>query len=185
VGPLATTAGTLPSGTPAGVTGLATDLHSVATTPNLSFITPNLCNDGHDAPCINQSGSASAFTNIDAFLRSWVPLITGSPAFKKDGLLEVTFDESDTDGGNPADATSCCNQVPGPASALPGVTGPGGGRVGTVLVSPFIKGGTVSTVPYNHYSTLATIEALFDLPALGQARTVSATFGKDVFTAAG
>ncbi len=50
-----------------------------------------------------------------------------------------------------------------------------------MLLSPFIKGGTVSTVPYNHYSTLATIEDLFGLPKLGQATTVSATFGRDVF----
>ncbi len=179
--PLGTTSGQLPAQVPAGTTGLATDLESVATTPNLSFITPNLCNDGHDAPCTNQSGSSSALTNIDRFLQSWVPLITGSPAFKKDGLLEVTFDEADTDGGT-ADASSCCNEQPGPAAAQPGGFGPGGGRVGTVLVSPFIKGGTVSSVPYNHYSTLATVEDLFGLAKLGQARTVSAVFGRDVFT---
>ena len=180
--PLGSSKGSLPAGTPSGVTGLATDLKSVSTTPNFSFITPNLCNDGHDAPCVNQTGSAGALTNIDTFLQTWVPLITGSPAFKKDGLLEVTFDEADTD-GNSADATSCCNQTPGPAAAKPGITGPGGGRTGTVLLSPFIKGGTTSAVPYNHYSTLATIEDIFGLSKLGQAKTVSATFGKDVFTA--
>jgi hypothetical protein len=109
-----------------------------------------------------------------------VPLITGSPAFKKDGLLEITFDEADT-----GDASACCNELPGPAAAEPGETGPGGGRIGTVLLSPFIRGGTVTTVPYNHYSTLATIEQLFGLPKLGEARTVSATFGRDVFTATG
>ncbi len=53
--PLGTTTGTLPPGTPSGVTGLATDLQSIATTPNLSFITPNLCDDGHDYPCINHT----------------------------------------------------------------------------------------------------------------------------------
>ncbi len=181
--PLGTTTGQLPADVPTGTTGLATDLKSAATTPNLSFITPNLCNDGHDAPCINQQGSASALTNIDAFLQTWVPLITGSAAFKKDGLLEVTFDEADPDGGN-ADASACCNEQPGPAAPQPGGFGPGGGRIGTVLISPFIKGGTVTTVPYNHYSTLATVEDLFGLAKLGQARTVSATFGKDVFTGA-
>ena len=67
--PLGSTTGALPAGTPAGVTGLATDLKSVATTPNLSFITPNLCYDGHDAPCINQQGSASPLVNIDTFLQ--------------------------------------------------------------------------------------------------------------------
>ena len=75
--------------------------------------------------------------------------------------------------------------MPGPAASQPGGFGPGGGRIGTVLVSPFIRGGTVSAVPYNHYSTLATIEDLFGLSKLGQARTVSATFGKDVFTRPG
>jgi hypothetical protein len=176
--PLGTTSGTLPKGTPQGVTGLATDLGSVSTTANFSFITPNLCNDGHDAPCINQQAGASAQANIDTFLQAWVPLITRSPAFKQNGLLEITFDESDT-----SDASACCNESPGPAAARPGITGPGGGRTGAVLLSPFIKGGTVSTVPYNHYSTLATIEDLFGLPRLAQAKTASATFGKDVFTA--
>jgi len=36
-------------------------------------------------------------------------------------------------------------------------------------------------VPYNHFSTLATIESLFGLSKLGQAATTSATFGSDVF----
>jgi hypothetical protein len=175
--PLGTPTGKLPAGTPPGVTGLATDLRSVATTPDLSFITPNLCDDGHDAPCLNQAGSASPLVNIDAFLQTWVPLITGSPAFRRDGLLEITFDEADTD-----DASACCGETPGPAAALPGETGPGGGRLGTVLLSPYIRGGTVSDVPYNHYSTLATIEALFGLGRLGEARTATATFGPDVFT---
>ena len=179
--PLGTATGALPAGTPSGTTGLAADLGSVATTPNLSFITPNLCNDGHDAPCVNQSGSASPFVNVDAFLQTWVPLITASPAFKKDGLLEVTFDEADTSGSG-ADASACCNEVAGPAASEPGEFGPGGGRVGTVLVSPFIRPGTVTSVPYNHYSTLATIEGLFGLARLGGARTVTARFGTDVFT---
>ena len=183
--PLGSTTGSLPADTPSGVTGLATDLKSVSTTPNFSFITPNLCNDGHDAPCINQQGSASGLTNVDAFLQTWVPMITSSPAFKKDGLLEVTFDEADVDGGNPANATACCHEVPGPASSQPGITGPGGGRTGAVLVSPFIKGGTTTSVPYNHFSTLATVEDLFGLSKLGQAKTVSATFGNDVFTKSG
>ena len=48
--PLGSATGALPASAPAGTTGLATDLASVATTPNLSFITPNLCSDGHDCP---------------------------------------------------------------------------------------------------------------------------------------
>ena len=39
---------------------------------------------------------------------------------------------------------------------------PGGGDTGTVLISPLIKPGTVSSTYYNHYSTLRTMEDLFD-----------------------
>jgi hypothetical protein len=175
--PLGSPTGSLRAGVPAGTTALATDLKSVSTTPNLSVIVPNLCNDGHDAPCVNQPASSSALTNVDAFLQTWVPLITSSPAYQQDGLLEVTFDEADT-----GDANACCHETPGPASPSPGITGPGGGRVGSVALSPFIAGHTTSAVPYNHYSTLATIEDIFGLPRLGQAKTVSAVFGKDLFT---
>ena len=176
--PLGTTAGQLPAGTPAGTTGLASDLQNVSSTPNLAFIVPNLCNDGHDYPCTNQPSGASAAADIDAFLEKWVPLITSSPAYQKDGLLMVTFDES---GGPQSDSSSCCNEIPGPDSPLPGITGLGGGRIGAVLLSPFIAPGTVSNVAYNHYSLLASLEKFFGVPRLGFAATTSATFGQDVF----
>ncbi len=38
---------------------------------------------------------------------------------------------------------------------------PGGGDTGTVLISSFIKPGTVSSTDYNHYSWLRTMEDLF------------------------
>jgi hypothetical protein len=173
--------GVMPANALHGETGLATDLKSARSTPDFSFITPNLCDDGHDYPCANQPSGASALADIDSFLETWVPKITGSPAFRKNGLLEITFDESD---GPQSDSSSCCGETAGPDSPLPGITGPGGGRIGAVLISPFIKPGTVSTTPYNHYSSLATWESLFHLPRLADAATVSSTFGADVFTAA-
>jgi phosphatidylinositol-3-phosphatase len=177
--PLGSTGGgVLPAGTPAGTTGLATDLKSESTTPNLSFIVPNLCDDGHDFPCSNQRSGASAEADIDAFLENWVPRIMQSDAYKDDGLIVVTFDES---GGPQSDSSSCCNEIPGPDTPLPGITGLGGGRTGAVLLSPSIAGGTVSGIPYNHYSLLASIEDNFGLPRLGYAATKSATFGQDVF----
>ena len=45
---------------------------------------------------------------------------------------------------------------------------PGGGDTGTVLISPLIKPGTVSSTYYNHYSTLRTME---DLLLTGQTCT--------------
>jgi len=41
----------------------------------------------------------------------------------------------------------------------------GGGDTGSVLISPFIKPGTVSTIYYNHYSWLRTMEDLCDVKA--------------------
>jgi phosphatidylinositol-3-phosphatase len=171
--------GVMPASALPGETGLVKDLKSASSTPAYSFITPNLCDDGHDYPCTNETGGASALADIDTFLHTWIPIITASPAYKQGGLIEITFDESD---GAQSDSTACCNETPGPASPLPGITGPGGGRIGAVLISPFIKPGTVSTTPYNHYSTLATDETIFGLSRLGEAATVSSTFGADVFT---
>ena len=170
--------GAMPPAARRGETGLATDLASAARTPRFAFITPNLCDDGHDYPCTNQPSGASALADIDAFLETWVPKITSSPAFLKSGLLEIVFDEAAD-----SDATSCCEEAPGPGSPLPGISGPGGGRVGAVLLSPFIKPGTLVTTPYNHYSSLASWEALLGLPKLAYAATAPAAFGSDVFTA--
>jgi hypothetical protein len=179
---LGSPSGEMPPAALKGETGLATDLRSAGKTPTFSFITPNLCEDGHDYPCKNEPSGASALADIDRFLETWVPKITGSPAFQKGGLLEITFDESD---GPQSDSSSCCEEEPGPGSPLPGITGPGGGRIGAVLISPFIKPGTISTTPYNHYSSLASFESLLGLPRLAGAATVPSTFGADVFTAAG
>lgn len=178
---LGTTAGAMPAAALHGETGLATDLKRASKTPDFVFITPNLCQDGHDYPCKNEASGASALADIESFLQKWVPLITGSPAYRKGGLLEITFDESD---GPQSDSSSCCGEKAGPASPEPGITGPGGGRIGAVLLSPFIRPGTTSATPYNHYSSLATWEELFGLARLGYAASVSSTFGADVFTAA-
>ncbi|HEY2180838.1 MAG TPA: alkaline phosphatase family protein [Solirubrobacteraceae bacterium] len=170
--------GQMPAAALRGETGLATDLASATRTPKFSFITPNLCNDGHDYPCTNQPSGASALADIDAFLQTWVPLITGSPAYQRDGLLEIVFDEAAS-----SEAESCCEEMPGPGSPMPGVVGPGGGRVGAILLSPFIKPGTISATDYNHYSSLASWETLLGLPKLADAKTVPSSFGSDVFTA--
>ncbi|MGO4586154.1 alkaline phosphatase family protein [Arthrobacter sp. 2RAF6] len=158
---------------------LKTDLASVSTTPSLSMITPNLCHDGHDSPCVD--GQPGGLTSADAWLKQYVPLVTSSPAFRQDGVLVITFDESDSP---QSDASACCGEGPGPSSPLPGIVGQGGGRVGALVISPFTKGGTSSTTPYNHYSLLASIEDTFGLPFLGYAGTPGLNrFGLDVYNA--
>lgn len=160
-----------------GLDALSTDLAAASTTPNLSYITPNLCHDGHDSPCVD--GQPGGLTSVDAWLKVWVPKILASPAYKADGMLVITADESD---GPQTDATACCTEGPGPNAALPGITGLGGGRIGALVLSPFVKPNTWSTTSYNHYSLLASIEDVFRLPYLGYAQTAGLNrFGLDVY----
>jgi hypothetical protein len=158
---------------------LPADLAMIGTTPNYVFITPNLCNDGHDAPCIN--GAPGGLLQADRFLQHWIPIITHSPAFQQDGLLIITFDEAS---GPPEQASAaCCMEqgLPGQRHP-PGWSGPGGGRVGAIVLSPFIRGGTVSDVPYNHYALLRWVEDQFGVAHLGYAAAPQlATFGADIF----
>ena len=179
---------------------LSQDLQRIETTPHFAFITPNLCEDGHDGSgtgakgttCVN--GKPGGLTSADRFLKTWVPRILASPAYRRDGLLIITFDEGDSVVHRSVDAGSgqahvevvypgrrCCGQQPGPniAADRPGrqriVEKPtetvdvvfqdyGGDRIGAVLLSPFIKPGSRSDVPYNHYSLLRSIEDIFQLP---------------------
>jgi phospholipase C len=163
------------------LTQLVKDVASEATTPNYAFIVPNLCNDGHDAPCIDRA--PGGLVSADAFLKKWVPIITGSPAFQKDGLLIITFDESD--GRGPEGASSCCGeQGLSGARNPPGMDGPGGGRIGAVLISPFIKPGTTSQAAYNHYSLLRSVAGYFSVDPLGFAADKDLrAFGADIFGA--
>jgi hypothetical protein len=156
---------------------LPTDLASASTTPNYVFITPNLCNDGHDSPCVD--GSPGGLVSADAFLKQWIPQIETSPAFAEGGLIVITFDEAES-----SDASACCNEQPGPNTPNPGglTLGPGGGRTGAVLISPFIKPGSQNATPYNHYALLRSMEDIFGLQYLGYAgQTGLQGFGPDVY----
>ena len=157
---------------------LRRDLAAARTTPNFAFISPNLCNDGHDEPC--KDGAPGGLKSADAFLRIWVPRIMASPAYRRDGLIIVTFDEGDAEvhpkpgGGTFAHyrGEKCCNQQPGPnLGAFPQTERDGdwttqfddfgGDRIGAVLLSPRLKPGTSASTPFNHYSLLKTLEDLF------------------------
>lgn len=58
-------------------------------TPQLSWITPGLCNDGHDC----------GIRRADQWLSQMVPQITGSAAWQQNGLLFITWDESSAGDG--------------------------------------------------------------------------------------
>jgi hypothetical protein len=192
------------NGKPASSGHLATDLRREQTTPRFGFIAPNLCNDGHDGTCqgLNSAGTnVGGLTGADSFLRAWMPLILGSPAYKKgDMLVVITFDEADINSSDPAYALACCHEPTGPNTHAPGNAGlsgdtaPGGGQVGALLLnSKFIAAGTTDTIgSYNHYSALRSYEDLLGLTKGGAdgrghlgyaAATGLAPFGTDVFPA--
>ena len=148
---------------------LAQDLRHERTTPKFAFITPNLCDDGHDASCAGTNdagGTTGGLLGADDFLRTWMPLILHSPAYRSGHtLVMITFDE-----GGVSDTAAGDNEQPGPNNDNPGYspllntpipafggltyydvlgvkgltpnveppagTMPGGGQVGAVLLNP-------------------------------------------------
>jgi len=58
--------------------------------------------------------------------------------------------------------------------------------VGSLLLSPFIRGGGSSEEPYNHFSLLRTIEDIFGLKHLGYAALAHVSaFEAAIFSAGG
>src|SRR5438874_2330453 len=107
--------------------------------PSLVWITPNMCNDMHD--CAVSTG--------DTWLRSVVPMITGSAAFRNGGVLFITFDEGSSNAG-------CCGDS-------------WGGHVATLVISPRAIPGFRSGVAENHYGLLRTVEDALRLGHLNAA----------------
>jgi hypothetical protein len=183
-----------PNGSPDVFSGhLYRDLQRMETTPKFMFVTPNLCDDGHDATCAGvnvEGGKTGGLTGANLWLAHWIPMIVASPAYQSGKLLVViTVDESGSDTG--AGANACPNAVqstclspigpnlsnpgwspllglfsPGyPASDPAAYTFPGGGQIGTLLLNKrLIVPGTVNTTGYyNHYSALRSYEDLLGL----------------------
>jgi phosphatidylinositol-3-phosphatase len=133
------------------ITELKKDLKNETKTPNYSYISPNLCSAGVAGQC--PEGTPTGAAAADAWLEATVPLIVESPAFKKDGLLIITFN-----GVNPAEPAVA--GVPAPANPL---------RTGALLVSQFTSPGATDPAPYNPYSLLRSTEELFGLGQLAKA----------------
>jgi hypothetical protein len=114
-----------------------------------NFLKPNICNDGHDscAPLYNP------VRQVDVWLAAEVPKILSSDAYKNDGALFITWDES---------------HLPDP-------------RIGMLLLSPLARGnGYTNTIYYTHSSTLRTLQEIFGVsPFLGDA--ANATDLSDLF----
>ncbi|MFA5982580.1 MAG: alkaline phosphatase family protein [Methylococcaceae bacterium] len=180
-----------------GFTGhLFNDLRRIKTTPKFMFVTPNLCNDGHDATCVAANVEATKDANgknqgglvaADLWLKHWMPMILASPAYQSGKMLVVlTFDESglrDSRACNQANQADCHSPVgpnvsnPGfsPVLALFGLqttptepyTYAGGGQVGAVLLNKrYIKPGTVNTT--GNYNHYSALRSYEDILGLTQ-----------------
>jgi phosphatidylinositol-3-phosphatase len=100
--------------------------------PNYSFIIPNQHNNSHDCPpAIPNCTNADKLSTADQWLQDNIDPLIASPAFRQNGLLVITFDESvDSDTQN------------------------GGGHVVTLVISPKAKQAFQSNTLYQHQSTL-------------------------------
>jgi hypothetical protein len=205
---------------------LSKDVASTSTAPSFAYIIPPICADGGEAPC--KPGAPTGLTAANRFLKSVVPKIKRSVAYKDNGLIAITFDQAPQTGPH-ADPSGCCGPsaypnlrrlttppavppaamglgsststtttgttIPGtttgtttPASSLGvGATTPtgGGGQVGLLLISRYVKPDSIDVVDYfNHFSLLATIENLFGMHHLGYAGIPGLpVFGLGVFNA--
>jgi hypothetical protein len=124
---------------------LPKELGKATGTANYSYIAPAPCDSGAAGQCL--PGSVEGAAAADAFLVKWVPQILASPAYKEDGLLVVTF--------------GAANPAASEATTTPATPGDDPLKVGTLLVSRFLSGGSTNATTYGPYALLRTSEDLF------------------------
>lgn len=118
---------------------------------DFNTVIPTGCDDG-EASCKPDN---NRYTQFDDFLRREVPLIETSPAFGRDGVIVVLYDEDGRMGGVPAKA--------GLAQ---------GGHTVCLLISPLAVAGDYAAKTYS-YSVLRTVQDGLGLPGyLGSAAAV-------------
>lgn len=165
-----------------GLPQLATDLKDPKKTPTFSYIVPNKCHAGSLVPVEGcEPGAPTGPVATESFLEEVVPTIVNSKAYAEGGLLLITSaqaPEVNATGAIP-DASSCCANPAFPNLAPLSEETPdsegikksgGGGKVGLLLLSSFVKPGTKNDTTFaNHFTLLLTIEELFELEKLGYA----------------
>jgi hypothetical protein len=174
-----------------GLEQLGADLKKETRTPSFSYIVPDACHDGSETPC--EPGAPAGLAAAQPWLETTIAEIEASPAYKTSGLIAITSAQARQDLPEP-DTNACCGtpeypNLPAPEVAPPPASGPvkesgGGGRVGMLLLSPFVAPGSVNeTGYYNHFSFLLSIGELLEVtPPLGYAaEPVLTAFDSTVF----
>ena len=176
-----------------GLPELTKDLQGEAEAfPTFAYIAPDACHAGAEAPC--EEGGLSGPAASEEFLKTIVPEIQESFAYKDGGLVVITSAQA-RQGGEKPDAAACCVFPTYPnLPAEPEETPPtgevrekgGGGKVGAVLLSPYIEPGSRSETNFNHYSLLVTIEEFFGLTRIGYgAEPLVVGFDEEMFSTTG
>ena len=136
---------------------------SLSDSARYSFITPNLCHDGHEgiSPC-DALESKDNTLRSDTWLKQNVPLILESYEYKQGGALFIIWDEAEDSGGF------------------------SDGPIGMFLLSPFARGGGKTAysnnIHYDHSSTLKTLQEIFQVgPLLGAAADPQTNDLSDLF----
>ncbi len=144
------------------------DLKSASTTPTLSYVIPAPCNDGSEAPCTPDAATGLAAAN--RFLKSVVPEIKRSPAYKDGGMIAITFDQAPQT-GQYADPSACCASpasypnlrgLPAGTPAAPpgamGTTTPGTATTGTTTTDTTTAPATTTTTDTTTTATTTTTD---------------------------
>jgi phosphatidylinositol-3-phosphatase len=141
----------IPAGTPEDGMATFNDRLASGDVADFNFVIPNGCDDG-EANCKPVN---NRYMQFDNFLAREVPLIEASPAFGKDGVIVVTYDEDQRMGG---------------IAAKNGLGS--GGHIACALISPLVRPADYLDKTYS-YSVLRTIQDGFGLgPYLGAAAQV-------------
>ena len=129
------------------------------TVPNYSWISPDQCHDMHGRfstdpnDLCSFSHEQALIAAGDSFLSATVEQIMNSQAWQNsNSAIFITWDESDFPFN---DTSGCCD------------ANPGGGHVVTLVLLSENETARTSSVAYNHYSMLSTIEGAWNLGCLG------------------
>jgi hypothetical protein len=92
----------------------------------------------HDMHNSTGCATSDSVRNGDTWLATALPPILASAAYRDGGVILLTWDESER----------------------------GDFPIGMIVLSPLARAGYANTVPYDHGSTLRTVEEIFDVPPL-------------------
>jgi phosphatidylinositol-3-phosphatase len=132
-------------------------LSAASKTPAYAFIAPGACEDAAQASC--PDGTPAGLAGEDAFLKTWVPRILQSAAYRKNGVLIIAFAHA---------------AAPNPTAGATGATGatdPAGlTRTGALVISRYAQRDRTVSKAYNPYSLLRSVEDMLGLELLAHAK---------------